>query len=183
MKIKYKNTLEDLCEFNKFYNRIKNNKINVAQIILYIYPIICIYILIKFIYDNYGKTREIMVVSVIVFLVTVVWTKFMSKSGRNISNSMIKTQLKNEIKNNPDIVSEKKLELEADKLRLTSKSICSEIFLEDISEVVENDGNIYIFINNYSIFSIIPILAFINNEQKNIFIKKITDNMKKKIEP
>lgn len=182
MQIKYKNTLEDIYEFHKFYNKIKNKKITISQILIYSYPVICIYIVVKFIYDNYGKTREIMLLSITAFFFTLIWSKFMTKTLTNLSSRKLKTYLKNEIKNNPTLLSEKIIELTSDKLILTSKSLRSEIFLNSISELIENNGNTYVFINNYNMFAIIPNLAFVNKDEKNIFIKKITDNMIKKVE-
>lgn len=77
------------------------------------------------------------------------------------------------IENSPHIFDNKTIELTESYLRIFKDSDEKILYLKDITRVVENKYDIYIFFKENSDFIVIPYSAFKDEDQKKEFIKNV----------
>ena len=183
MTIHYSNTKEDYIEINKFiikhklYKFMFSNKntlyrFNVTHYSYYIRYLAFLYCLIGLLY-TYIISKDLIYVSTYILPCL-----FTSLAGYLFIDNILAIRLSNSlnkmIKQKPHILEGKTITVRDDYLVLSnSLNEDTKFNLKDICEIVENEYNLYIFLNRYKDFQVIPYSAFESKNDKNQFLKKL----------
>lgn len=170
MKIKYKNTVDDLIELNFFLNtKLKDRKLK-NYFLKYGYILIIIFVSIWYFNYNYEDKYLFLIIAIILSLIWLI-----------LQPIIVKIELRNRFKNkyisNEYLYNERILKLKTDKVILLKNENKTELSFKDISNITIYKNRIFIFKENFNIFAIIPIKSFSNDNEKDIFINTIKKNL------
>ena len=166
MEIKYKNTLNDYIEYINIYCNLnlKERLIKILQISAL--PIGCLFIILYNI-RKYKAINTLLMFTIIgLIIISTLWIIFIPK----FINFYNKRSIKKLVKNNPEMLLEKQINIENKSISLLTSSGSKCINISEIRNIIDKKDNIYIFENKNIIYAIIPTKFFKSNEEKLKFL-------------
>ena len=170
MKIKYKNTVDDLIELNFYLNtKLKNRR---GKNYFFKYGYILIILLISIWYFKYNYEDKYIFL-IIVTILGLVWLVFLPI----IVKMELRYRFRDKDINNKYLYNETILKLKNDKIVILKNDNKSELSFKDISNIIIYKKRIFIFKENFNIFAIVPVKVFLNDSEKNKFLNTIKGNL------
>lgn len=185
MNLKYTNTIDDFIEMQCFVDNIYKPRLvlkNCFSISLFAGYIGSVAYILWIVSEMYkcsfsDESIEMGVFCISVAVVTIICISILMKLRPKIYLHQIRRIYKRAIKKRPNLVMEKELIVEADKLVNIIDNSQNQFYFEDIYKVFENKNNIYIFSKNYRKALVIPEKAFKDNNEKLDFLRMIEKNI------
>ena len=166
MEINYKNTLEDYLNYLNLCNDINPKEkitFNIEKYSLLVGSIaILFYNIIKYKYIN----LEFIIFVIGIIVLNLLWIIYFQK----IIQLSYKIYIKSLVKKNIEMILEKCLRIDNDDITLLKQNSVKVININDISKVIEDKNNIYLFTKKYDIYAIVPIKFLDGIEGKEKFL-------------
>ncbi len=144
MKIKYKNTVDDLIELNFYLNtKLKNRRVK-NYFLKYGYMLIILLISIWYFKYNYEDKYIFLIIVTILCLLWLVLLPIIVKME-------LRHRLKDKDSNNKYLYNETILKLKNDKIVILKNDNKSELSFKDISNIIIYKKRIFIFKENFNI--------------------------------
>ncbi|RJE75234.1 hypothetical protein BGP76_19230 [Reichenbachiella sp. MSK19-1] len=150
MKIEFELKEGDLLNYNLYINKARSKKNRIATFV--ILGILGIFIL-SFIYDQFQQGMSVQFVGLMAFVMLLSF--FVTRKIRN----PIGTAVKNSIKNNPELIGSRAIELTPIELIYATPTIESKHAISSFIRLEESDEHLYLF-NGEMTAVIIPRTAF-----------------------